>query len=258
MNTSVDDEILECQDLLSKIRSKGLSVLIRDHLDRLQQASRNEVQVPSLPSAPPIVVKPMSTPKMSYVPITDFAWDQGEYNSPTLSIHIDLTGVGAAKERVQCSFGKHSIDLTIHDLDGKNYRLVNENLEKDIIPAEVRCSLMRAEPFCFVVLTHPIPLNPLCLIFTQCKTIIKANKILIKLQKVKGQYSYESWTQLTAKKPRDEQTETKKKDDPAGGIMDMMKDLYESGDDNMKKIIGEAMLKSQRGEKSEPPSMGDF
>jgi len=81
---------------------------------------------------------------------------------------------------------------------------------------------------------------------------------LIKLQKVKGQYSYESWTQLTAKKPRDEQTETKKKDDPAGGIMDMMKDLYESGDDNMKKIIGEAMLKSQRGEKSEPPSMGVF
>jgi len=38
--------------------------------------------------------------------------------------------------------------------------------------------------------------------------------------------------------------------------MDMMKDMYEDGDENMKKIIGEAMLKAQRGEKSEPPSMG--
>lgn len=30
---------------------------------------------------------------------------------------------------------------------------------------------------------------------------------------------------------------------------------YEEGDDNMKKIIGEAMLKSQRGEKPGAPDM---
>jgi hypothetical protein len=39
------------------------------------------------------------------------------------------------------------------------------------------------------------------------------------------------------------------------GIMDMMKDMYEDGDENMRKVIGEAMLKSQRGEKAAPPSM---
>lgn len=38
----------------------------------------------------------------------------------------------------------------------------------------------------------------------------------------------------------------------------MMRDMYEEGDDNMKKIIGEAMLKSQRGEKPEAPSMSDM
>lgn len=42
------------------------------------------------------------------------------------------------------------------------------------------------------------------------------------------------------------------------GIMDMMKNLYEDGDENMRKIIGESMLKSQRGEKMTPDSMGDF
>lgn len=31
---------------------------------------------------------------------------------------------------------------------------------------------------------------------------------------------------------------------------------YNDGDDNMKKIIGEAMLKSQRGEKPDMPDIG--
>lgn len=35
-----------------------------------------------------------------------------------------------------------------------------------------------------------------------------------------------------------------------------MKDMYEDGDENMKKIIGEAMMKSQRGETVAPDSMG--
>ena len=34
----------------------------------------------------------------------------------------------------------------------------------------------------------------------------------------------------------------------------MMKNMYDEGDENMKKIIGEAMLKSRNGEKmSSPP-----
>jgi calcyclin binding protein len=41
--------------------------------------------------------------------------------------------------------------------------------------------------------------------------------------------------------------------------MDMMKNMYEDGDENMKKIIGEAMMKSQRGEKPSAPDLGgDF
>ena len=37
--------------------------------------------------------------------------------------------------------------------------------------------------------------------------------------------------------------------------MDMMKNMYEDGGDNMRKIIGEAMLKSARGEKTSPTDM---
>jgi hypothetical protein len=34
-----------------------------------------------------------------------------------------------------------------------------------------------------------------------------------------------------------------------------MKDMYDGGDENMKKIIGEAMLKSRNGEKPDAPDM---
>ena len=86
---------------------------------------------------------------------------------------------------------------------------------------------------------------------------VKKNKVLIKLHKVKGEYSFEQWNQLISKKGRDPVKEAEKKKDPSGGLMDMMKDMYEDGDENMKKIIGEAMMKSQRGEKADPSKM-DF
>ncbi|CAM9667771.1 unnamed protein product, partial [Heterosigma akashiwo] len=114
--------------------------------------------------------------------------------------------------------------LQITDLNGKNYRLIKENLDKEIIPAE-------------------------------SKHIVKANKIIIKLKKVKGEYSYDHWTGLTAKRAKTGgaagatkehvfQKITMSGQDPMGGLMSMMKDMYEDGDDNMKKVIGEAMVSS--------------
>lgn len=59
----------------------------------------------------------------------------------------------------------------------------------------------------------------------------------------KGTYGYDSWVNLVSKSGV-----TKSDDkDPSAGLMDMMKQMYDDGDDNMKKMIGEAMLKSQKG-----------
>jgi len=108
----------------------------------------------------------------------------------------------------------------VTDYNGKSYRLLNDNLEKDIDVAK-------------------------------SKFIIKPNKILIKLGKIKGEYgSYDSWQQLTAKKTKSKSSGGKSsgaKEDPAAGIMGMMKDMYDEGDDSMKKMIGETMLKQRMG-----------
>jgi calcyclin binding protein len=236
-------EIQETEALLKQATFPSVKSLLTRHLDTLQAAAAHAAGAATVESQPhPLPTPPQGSASVpvsdgsakrkavvtgTYIPIEDFAWDQGSYNSDTVTVFIDLRGVGKVEKNCHCDFGRMSIDLTVTDLDGKNYRLVKDNLEKDIVPSE-------------------------------SKMVVKANKILLKLKKVKGEHSYEHWNNLTAKKKRDPAEEASKKKEPMGGIMDMMKDMYEDGDENMRKIIGEAMMKSQRGDKSAPPSMGDM
>lgn len=103
---------------------------------------------------------------------------------------MPLDGVGTVKNNVKCVFTRDGFDLTVTDLNGKNYRMLKDNLEKDIVASE-------------------------------SKFIVKKDRVTLKLKKVKGEFSYDSWTTLTAKKNKQEKK--KGNDDPMGGIMDLMK-----------------------------------
>lgn len=158
-----------------------------------------------------------SSSSVTYVSISNYGWDQDEYGKEPNNVYIYLTsgmdGVGECKERVSCSFEARSVDLKIHDFGGKNYRLVLTHLDKEIDPAE-------------------------------SKAIVKKNMIKLKLRKVKGTYGYDSWIDLKSKNPSKDKSDA----DPAAGLMDMMKQMYDEGDDTMKKTLGEAMLKSRQSQ----------
>lgn len=47
-----------------------------------------------------------------YMTFDSFAWDQGAYNSPKVSVYVPLDGVGAVKGRVKCCFTSRGFDLT--------------------------------------------------------------------------------------------------------------------------------------------------
>jgi calcyclin binding protein len=162
-------------------------------------------------AAPPT----LSSSSVKYKTIDKFSFDSGSYNSPTVTIYIPLPSIGSHPEsNIRCNFTKSSFDVTILDLNGANYRLLKDNLEHDIVPEE-------------------------------SKMKIKANKIILKLQKVKSDYGmYDTWNELTSKKAK---TQSDKNKDPAASIMELMKDMYDQGDDNMKKMIGETMLKQREG-----------
>jgi len=174
------------------------------------------------PSKPSVSTKsegpPALSPSVKYFPIDRFSFDAGGYNSPTVSIYVSLPNVGTAipRDNIQCNFTSTRFDLTVTGLEGKNYRLLKDNLEKDIDP-------------------------------NKSKYIVKRDKIVIKLGKVKSEYgSYESWMDLTAKKGKKKNAPSKSTD-PSASIMELMKDMYDEGDDNMKKMIGETMMKQRNG-----------
>ena len=161
---------------------------------------------------------PVLAASNKFVPIDSFAFDAGGYNSPFVTLYVSLPGVGSLdRANITCDFTKESFDLIVRDYQGsKTMRLMRDNLEKDI-DAE------------------------------KSKIIVKADKIIVKLSKVKGEYgSYDHWQDLIDKKGKKKKgIDTAK--DPSASIMELMKDMYDSGDDQMKKMIGETMMKQREG-----------
>lgn len=104
-----------------------------------------------------------------------------------------------------------SLSNQIHDLNNQNIRLRRDNLYKEIDPSK---SSMK----------------------------IKKNRITLNLHKKSNN---ETWSSLVAKSKTKSTKEKDAASDPAGGIMDMMKNLYEEGDEEMKRTIAKAWEESR-------------
>jgi len=192
------------------------AVKIEEKVTPLIKELKSASSAATSPAMPPSVTTKSKMEGKKYLSIDKFAFDAGGYNTPTVTLYIPLPSPSPTK--VECRFTSTSFDLQIHyDDEGKEYRLFKDNLEKEIDGEN-------------------------------CKHIVKSNKVLIKLRKVKGEYgSYDSWSNLTAKAGSVGKSKSSKSEDPSASIMNMMKDMYDSGDDSMKKMIGETMLKQREG-----------
>ncbi|GLD94374.1 hypothetical protein PINS_up002985 [Pythium insidiosum] len=147
-----------------------------------------------------------------YTEISRFGWEDEGYGKDKVMVHImsGIDGVGdLPKENVTCQFTKDSFDLKILGLGGKNYRLVKHHLDKEIDASK---SSVR----------------------------VKKNRVAITLWK---QDKHNSWMNLTAKNPN--KPRGANASDPAAGIMDMMKEMYDEGDDEMKRTIAKAWSESR-------------
>jgi calcyclin binding protein len=219
-------------ETLSKKLRKESEALKRVEASRAKfsQGDASEETVAAAPSpavavsAPvkPIAVAPL-LPSVKFQQVDRFSFDAGKYKDSHVTVYVPLPAIGDLdKEKISCEFTSGSFDLIVKDLKGKSFRLFKDNLSHNIDPEK-------------------------------SKFTVKADKVVIKLGKLKGDYGYDSWSELSSKKKK---LAGKGKDDPQQGIMDMMKDMYDNGDDKMKKMIGETMLKQRNGELGKDPDMG--
>lgn len=123
-----------------------------------------------------------------------------------------MDGIGKhPKQNIDCEFNDQALDLRILNFNGKNLRLKINPLNGLIDPAA-------------------------------SKLKIKSNSLSIELIKKKTKH----WDDIKEKKSAiSSGAGLKKKDDdetgdPGSSLMNMMKELYETGDDTMKRTIAES------------------
>lgn len=150
--------------------------------------------------------------QIRWIPIAEYAWsDENDF------VEIDIgkkicEGIGEHKEKVRCDFKKDSFVFSITDFGGKNYKLTLNNLNSDIVPEK-------------------------------SKVVVGRNKCTIKLCKKKGEYGWSSpWMDLQAKAGLKEGV----KKDPTASLQNMMQEMYNSGDDKTRAMIGKAMEEARK------------
>jgi len=172
--------------------------------------------------------KPLGEKNLNFITITKYSWDQ---ESDRIKIYLSLEGIGKVeKDHLHFNATDKSVDLQIFGYKNQNHRFGVRQLEEKIDPSKSK--------------------------MTQ-----KENTVIINLKKEKNK----TWDNLEFKENK---LKSKKPDmgdmgmgsgggDPSSSLMDMMKNLYETGDDNMKKTIAEAWTKS-RDDKNPGGGLGGF
>ncbi|XP_060053886.1 calcyclin-binding protein isoform X2 [Erinaceus europaeus] len=159
---------------------------------------------------PAAVVAPMTTGYT--VKISNYGWDQSD---KFVKIYITLTGVHQVPhENVQVHFTERSFDLLVKSLNGKNYSMIVNNLLK---PISVEGSSKK----------------------------VKTDTVLILCKKKVENTRWDYLTQVEKECKEKEKPSYDTETDPSEGLMNVLKKIYEDGDDDMKRTINKAWVESR-------------
>jgi calcyclin binding protein len=157
------------------------------------------------------VTKSTVVPKY-YKDITTYAWDQSE---KYLKVYVTVNGVQKlSKENITTEFKNKSFRLRVENLDNSNYQCHVAFLWDDIVPSDSYYK-------------------------------VKTDSILLMLKKAQERKTWAYVTEREDKKKKTSKADEKKEKDPNEGLMDMLKQMYEDGDDEMKRTIAKSFSESK-------------
>ncbi|KAI5075323.1 hypothetical protein GOP47_0009399 [Adiantum capillus-veneris] len=123
-----------------------------------------------------------------------------EQDNERVKIQISLEGV--EEDKVESKFTEWSFDVKFHDVEGKNYRCTIQKVHKEMDP-------------------------------DACRVVVKPKRVIISLRKLEE----EDWKDLHFK---EDKSEEESKREPMERLLEMMRNMYDDGDDEMKKTISDA------------------
>lgn len=206
------NDLAELEALESQVKRQRAKNILSVEIKKLQsEISKLQQQV----EAPPTDSTAASAPAKRYqVKLNNYAWDQ---SSKFVKFYVTLNKVQSLPpENIMCNFTSKSLELQVKDLENRDYIFVVNNLLMAINPEESNWK-------------------------------VKSDMILINAAKVEQK----TWDFVTETEKRT--SEAKKlpnldpaeKADPSEGLMSLMKNMYDQGDDEMKRTIAKAWHESR-------------
>lgn len=217
-------DLRELETVLSVVTRSNVRNIIADAITSL----RTKVDHLQKHNQQPAIPKPtLFTAKIS-----NYGWDEGQ---KLIKVYISVPDCGSLKQdQVSCDFTEQSFKVFISNHHGKNHVLEVVKLAGKINIA-----------------------------FSHCK--VKSGNVIVTLKKVDTTVSWGCLTEADkkTKEKKECDLDTKKNDmdtqDPGAGIMNLMKKMYDEGDDEMKRTIKKTWYESQQKQRAgEMPGMPDM
>jgi len=155
-------------------------------------------------------------PEKYYKDITSYGWDQSD---KFMKIYVSVPDLeGCTKDNVTTKFTEKSFQLQVENLRGKNYRCHVGFLWSKIVPSDSSYK-------------------------------IKTDSILLMLKKAE---TGKTWAFVTEREGKEETKKKSKFDvskeedvDPSANLMNLLKKMYDEGDDEMKRTISKSWSESR-------------
>ncbi|XP_009606844.1 uncharacterized protein [Nicotiana tomentosiformis] len=234
-------DLEELKHLQSIAKRPRIVSLISSEIRNLEKLSKDGASVPSSQMPAPVSSAAKVTPSqlLNYVSVASFSWDQ---DNDKVKIYLSLEGVD--QEKMETEFKQMSFDAKFHDVHGKNYRFSLPKLNKEIVPE--KCKVLVKPTRVVITLTKASKGNWLDLHYKEDKvnTVPWIHNLLFDY----GACIITHVVLVTLQfKPN-----LDKEKDPMAGIMDLMKNMYEDGDEEMKRTIAKAWTDARSGKAADP------
>ena len=193
----LEDDLIEFQQAFQKAKGGKLRDLLSNEIVKLEKELNHIKYLDFSNEFSEKLGKRELT--MNFIPIVDYVWEQSA-NQVILHVNNGMEGIGKLpRSNIEFKFSFKSVIMKINNFNEHNYELKIDFLKNDIIGNE-------------------------------CKSQINENSILIFLKK-KNQLK---WEKLIEERPVGNNSELPKKQESSSSLMEIIKDLYDAGDDEMK------------------------
>ncbi|XP_043701700.1 calcyclin-binding protein-like [Telopea speciosissima] len=206
-------DLEELRHLQSIVKRPRILSLLSSEIRNLEKSSKDASSGATSHTPTPIPV-PVKVSATPAINYVTLGSFSWDQDSDKVKIYVLLEGVD--QEKLESSFKPMAFDIKFHDVQGKNYRCGMPKLHKEIVPEK-------------------------------SKVIVKPNKVIITLIKA----SKGNWLDLQYKEDKLKPNMEKDRD-PMAGIMDLMKNMYEEGDEDMKRTIAKAWTDARSGKTADP------